>query len=88
MRAVEFASSSTKAPDPALRRRGTGAQVVELLGLVIFATVVGIGLLDVKSGLSPFAMYRSAAVISARRRASAVGHGGDDNQPRPPTPAR
>jgi len=75
-------------PRPGSSPRGTGALVVEFLGLVIFATIVGIGLLDVKSGLSPFAMYRSAAVISARRRASAVGHGGDDNQPRPPTPAR
>jgi len=62
--------------------------VVEFLGLVIFATIVGIGLLDVKSGLGPFAMYRSAGVISARRRAPAVGHGGDDKQPRPPTPAQ
>ena len=64
------------------------AAVIDLLGLVVFTTVVGIGLLDRKSGLSPFAMYRSAAVTGVRRRASATGRGGDDNQPRPPAPAQ
>ena len=62
--------------------------MIELLGMVIFATVVGIGLLDVKSGIGPFAMYRSVAVTRVRRRAPATGHSGDDNQPRPPAPAR
>ena len=42
--------------------------MIDLLGLVVFTTVVGIGLLDRKSGLSPFAMYRSAAVTGVRRR--------------------
>jgi hypothetical protein len=64
------------------------AAVIDLLGLVVFTTVVGIGLLDRKSGLSPFAMYRSAAVTGVRRRASATGRGGGDNQPRPPAPAQ
>jgi len=64
------------------------AAVIDLLGLVIFMVVVGIGLLDVKSGLSPFAMYRSATVSGVGRRASSTGHRGDDNQPRPPTPAQ
>jgi len=62
--------------------------MVDLLGFVIFATVVGIGLLDVKSGLSPFAMYRSAAVVGVRRRAPVTGHSGDDDQSRPPAPAQ
>jgi hypothetical protein len=62
--------------------------MVDLVGLVIFATIIGIGLLDVKSGLGPFATYRSAAVTGVRRRAPATEHRGDDNQPRPPAPAR
>ena len=31
--------------------------MVDLVGLVIFATIIGIGLLDVKGGLGPFATY-------------------------------
>jgi hypothetical protein len=62
--------------------------VIELLGVVIFATVIGIGLLDVRSGLNPLAKYRSATVIGVHERASAPGDRGDDNEPRPPAPAR
>jgi hypothetical protein len=62
--------------------------VIDLLGLVVFATVISIGLLDLKSGLGPFAMYRSGAVIGLDRQASVTGRRGDDNQPRPPAPAR
>ena len=61
--------------------------MIEFLGLVIYATVVGIGLLDVKSGLSPFAMYRSVTVAGVGRSAPATGRR-DDNQPRSPAPAR
>ena len=42
--------------------------MIELLGLLIFATIVGIGLLDVKSGLGPFAMYRSGTVTGVSRQ--------------------
>jgi hypothetical protein len=62
--------------------------VIDFLGLVIFATVVGIGLLDAKSGLGPFAMYRSGTMAGVDRRAHATGRRGDGNQPRPPAPAR
>ena len=62
--------------------------MIDLFGLVVFTTVVGIGLLDMKSGLSPFAMYRSVTVTGVRRQAPATGRRGDDNQPRPPAPAR
>jgi hypothetical protein len=62
--------------------------VIELLGMVIFATIIGIGLLDLKSGVSPFAMYRSATVAGLRRQAPGTGRRGDDNQPRPPASAR
>jgi hypothetical protein len=33
--------------------------VIDLLGLVVFATIVGIGLLDGRSGLTVLARYRS-----------------------------
>jgi hypothetical protein len=62
--------------------------VIELFGLVVFATVIGIGLLDLKSGLGPFAMYRSGAVIGVGPQAPATGRHGDDNRPRPPAPAQ
>jgi hypothetical protein len=62
--------------------------VIDLLGLVIFAVVIGIGLLDGRSGLGPFAMYRSISVSAVRRRTPATGHRGDDNQPKPPAPTR
>ena len=62
--------------------------MVDLLGFIIFLTIVGIGLLDLESGLSPFAVYRSAATTRDRRRAPRTGRRGDDNQPRPPEPAR
>ena len=62
--------------------------MIDLLGLVVFATVVGIGVLDGKSGLSPFAMYRSADVGGVGGRAPTSRRRGDGNQPRPPTPAR
>jgi hypothetical protein len=62
--------------------------VIDLFGLVLFATVVGIGLLDVKSGIGPFAMYRSPMVTGVGRRAPMSKRRGDDNQPNPPAPAR
>jgi hypothetical protein len=62
--------------------------VIDLLGLVVFATVISIGLLDLKSGLGPFAMYRSGAAIGVDRQAPVTGRRGDHNQPRPPAPAR
>lgn len=61
--------------------------VIDLLGLVVFATVISIGLLDLGSGLGPFAMYRSTAMTDVRRQAPATGPRGDDDRPRPPAPA-
>jgi hypothetical protein len=60
--------------------------MIDLLGLVIFATIIGIGLLDLKSGLGPFAVYRSGAVIGVDRQ-TPVTRRRDDNQPRPPASA-
>ena len=62
--------------------------MTDLLGLVIFATTIGIGLLDLQSGLGPFASYRSAATSRDRRRTPEAGRTGDDNHPTPPEPAR
>lgn len=62
--------------------------MINFLGFVVFTTIVGIGLLDRRSGLSVFAMYRSVSVTGIRRRASLTERRGDGNQPRPPAPAR
>lgn len=62
--------------------------MINFLGFVVFATIVGIGFLDRRSGLSVFAMYRSASVTGMRRRAPWTERRGDGNQPRPPAPAR
>jgi hypothetical protein len=68
---------------------GTGGTLmIDLLGLVIFATIIGIGLLDLQSGLGPFSVYRSAVVPGVRRKTPTTGPRGDDNQPTPPTPAQ
>jgi hypothetical protein len=62
--------------------------VISFLGFIIFATIVGIGLLDRRNGLTVFAMYRSASVNGISHRASLTERRGDGNQPRPPAPAR
>jgi hypothetical protein len=62
--------------------------VIDLLGMVVFATIVGTGLLDLRSGLSPFAMYRSPTLTGVYLRAPARERRGDGNQPKPPAPAR
>ena len=60
--------------------------MTDLLGLVIFATTVGIGLLDAKSGLGPFEMYRPAAMTDFHLPAWPTGRRGDDRTT-PPAPA-
>ena len=60
--------------------------MIDLLGLVIFAVIVGIGLLDLKSGLGPFAVYRSPT--GARLVTVDTGDRGDGNQPEKPAPTR
>jgi hypothetical protein len=55
--------------------------------MVVFGTIVGIGLLDGRRGLSVFASYPSAGV-TGRRRAPKTKRDGGENQPKPPTPAR
>jgi hypothetical protein len=62
--------------------------VIDLLGSVVFATIVGIGVLDMRSGLSPFAIFRSANMTGLGRRAPLTERGGDGNESRPPAPAR
>jgi hypothetical protein len=59
--------------------------VIDLLGMVVFATIVSIGLLDGRRGLSVFERYHSADLTGRQR---APKHGGGENQPQPPTPAR
>jgi hypothetical protein len=60
--------------------------VIDLLGMVVFGTIVGIGLLDGRRGLSVFEVYRSAGV-TGRGRPPKSKRGGGENQPKPPTPA-
>jgi hypothetical protein len=62
--------------------------VIDLLGMVVFGTIVGIGLLDGRRGLSVFALYPSAGVTDRQGRAPKTKRGGGENQPNPPTPAR
>jgi hypothetical protein len=62
--------------------------MIDLLGLVVFVTIVGIGLLDRRSGLTAFAIYRSADVTDLRRRAAVTERRGGGNQPLPPTPTK
>jgi hypothetical protein len=61
--------------------------VIDLLGFVIFLTVVTIGLLDARSGLTVLAMYRSAGLTDLHRQRPTEESRGGGNQPLPPTPA-
>ena len=40
--------------------------MIDLLGMVVFGTIVGIGLLDGRRGLSVFALYHSDGVTGPR----------------------
>jgi hypothetical protein len=62
--------------------------VIDLLGTVVFGTIIGIGLLDGRCGLSVFALYHSAGVTGHQGRAAKTNRDGGENQPKPPTPAR
>lgn len=62
--------------------------MIDLLGLVVFGAIVGIGLLDARSGLTVFAMYRSVDVTDLRRRVPLTARRGGGNQPMPPTPTK
>ena len=61
--------------------------MIDLLGMVVFGTIVGIGLLDGRRGLSVFALYHSAGITGRQGRAPKTKRGGE-NRPEPPTPAR
>lgn len=61
--------------------------MITFLGVIVFATIVGIGALDGKSDLGLFAVYRSAIHNGVRRRAPRMRRG-DGNQPTPPATSR
>ena len=60
--------------------------MIDLLGLVVLGTIVGIGLLDGRNGLTVFAMYRSVDVTNRRRRVAVTQRRNGGDQPMPPTP--
>ena len=63
--------------------------MINSLGFVLFGTIVGIGLLDRRSGLSVFAMYRpTGGATGIRWWVPSPERRGDGNQPTPPAPAR
>ena len=64
------------------------AAVIDLLGVVVFGTIVGIGLLDGRRGLSVFARYHSACVTGRQGWAPKTNRGGGENQSKPPTPTK
>ena len=71
----------------ATQKEEEDSAVIDLLGVIVFGTIVGIGLLDGRRGLSVFELYHSAGV-TARGRAPRSKRDGGENQPKPPTPAR
>ena len=63
--------------------------MIDLLGVVVFGTIVGIGLLDGRCGLSVFALYHWDGVPGGQERAPATKRNGGGNQPQAsPTAAR
>jgi hypothetical protein len=71
-----------------LTRPKEDAAVIDLLGMVVFGTIVGIGLLDGRRGLSVFASYHWDRVPGGQEQAPATKRNGGGNQPKPPTAAR
>lgn len=61
--------------------------MIDLLGFVIYLTVVAIALLDARSGLTVLAMYRSVGSTDLRRRSPVEESRDGGNKPLPPTPA-
>jgi len=64
-----------------------GADMITFLGFVVFATILGIGALDGRSGLGLFARYNSASLTGVGRRAPGMKRRGHGNQPKPPASA-
>jgi hypothetical protein len=81
-------TSPASLPSRLVPLRKDQVAVIDLLGLVVFGTIVGIGLLDGRSGLTVFARYRSVDVTDLRRRVAVTERRGGGNQPMPPTPAK
>jgi len=62
--------------------------MINVLGTIIFATIIGIGWLDSRSPLSLFGKYTSLSVARLRpRRPPAADRRGGEDQPKPPAPA-
>jgi hypothetical protein len=57
--------------------------VLTLLGTIVFATVVGIGSLDSRSGLSLFGKYTAPDLAGLRPRPSSGGRRGGDGRADP-----
>ena len=55
--------------------------MIDLLGMVVFGTIVCIGLLDGRRGLSVFALYHWDGVPGSERRAPSTKRDGGENQP-------
>jgi hypothetical protein len=60
--------------------------MINVLGTIIFATIIGIGWLDSTTGLSLFGNYTSLSARLRPRPRRADRRGGED-QPKPPAPA-
>ena len=60
--------------------------MINFWGAIVFATIVAIGVLDGRSGLSLFAAYRPASPAAPRRRRPAVERDGRGDRPAPPVP--
>jgi hypothetical protein len=60
--------------------------MINVLGTIIFATIIGIGWLDSRSALSLLGNYTSSSARLRARPRRADRRGGED-QPKPPAPA-
>jgi len=61
--------------------------MVNFLGTLIFAAIVGIGWCDSRGSLSSFGKYTSSIAIARQPRAPSSGRGSEEEQPEPPAPA-
>jgi len=61
--------------------------MINILGTIIFTTIIGIGWLDSRGSLNLFGTYTSSSVARLRPQPSAADPRGGEDQAHPPAPA-
>ncbi len=61
--------------------------MISFIGVIIFGTIIGIGILDRASGLTVIGRYTASGMSGFWPRSPETGRRGGEDQPKPPAPA-